>query len=142
MASIVQLQKAEENTVGEVNALLAQLSPDYKSISLSELAKMLAHPDIELWVVRDGEHVVGIATLIEVHKLSGSSCLVEHVVVDEGYRGQGLGEALMKKMIERARARGAGAVGLTSRPSRTAANKLYKKLGFVIRETNVYRMEL
>ncbi|MGH9297111.1 MAG: GNAT family N-acetyltransferase, partial [Acidimicrobiales bacterium] len=30
-------------------------------------------------------------------------------------------------------------VDLTSRPSREAANKLYLKLGFEPRETNVYR---
>ena len=35
--------------------------------------------------------------------------------------------------------RGAKTVDLTSRPSRVAANKLYQKLGFVLRDTNVYR---
>lgn len=142
MAEIVRLQKADENTVVEINTLLAQLSPDYKPVSLPELEKMFAHPDIELWTVRDEERVVGIATLIVVHKLTGMSCLIEHVVIDEKYRGQGLGEALVEELIERARARGVAAVGLTSRPARVAANKLYQKLGFVQKETNVYRLEL
>jgi ribosomal protein S18 acetylase RimI-like enzyme len=43
----------------------------------------------------------------------------------------------------RSRAAGAGArtVDLTSRPGREAANRLYARLGFKRRETNVYRYE-
>jgi hypothetical protein len=33
-------------------------------------------------------------------------------------------------------------VNLTSRPDRPAANRLYQRLGFEMRETNVYRLEL
>jgi ribosomal protein S18 acetylase RimI-like enzyme len=64
------------------------------------------------------------------------------VVVDEGVRGHGVGEELNRAALERARSLGAITVDLTSRPSREAANRLYKRLGFVERETNVYRFEL
>jgi hypothetical protein len=33
-------------------------------------------------------------------------------------------------------------VDLTSRPSREAANRLYQRLGFVARDTNVYRITI
>jgi ribosomal protein S18 acetylase RimI-like enzyme len=46
---------------------------------------------------------------------------------------------LNRHALEIAKARGAKTVDLTSRPSRVAANKLYQKLGFVLRDTNVYR---
>jgi ribosomal protein S18 acetylase RimI-like enzyme len=61
------------------------------------------------------------------------------VVVDGDARGHGVGEALNKAAIDEAKSRGAITVELTSRPSREAANRLYQRLGFVARDTNVYR---
>ncbi len=142
MAELTRLEKIDENTVEEINTLLAQLAPDQESVTSSALEEMLAHPDTELWTVRDGGKIIGIATLIIMHKLSGISSQVEHVVVDQTYRGKGLGETLVKKLIERAGARHAKRVMLTSRPARAAANKLYRKLGFELKETNVYRLTL
>jgi ribosomal protein S18 acetylase RimI-like enzyme len=62
--------------------------------------------------------------------------------VDEAARGQGAGEALVREAIRLARKAGARTIDLTSRPSREAANRLYERIGFVERETNVYRYEL
>ena len=63
-------------------------------------------------------------------------------MVDEGARGLGVGEALTRAALDEARARGLGAVDLTSRPSRAAAHRLYEKLGFSTRETALYRKTL
>jgi ribosomal protein S18 acetylase RimI-like enzyme len=63
-------------------------------------------------------------------------------VVDAEARGKGVGEALNIKALEIARAKGAVTVDLTSRPSREAANRLYQRIGFVQRDTNVYRYDL
>ncbi|HEY0519771.1 MAG TPA: GNAT family N-acetyltransferase, partial [Ilumatobacteraceae bacterium] len=64
------------------------------------------------------------------------------VVVDETARGHGVGEAMSMAAVEEARRHGAKAVSLTSRPSREAANRLYQRIGFSIRDTNVYRYDL
>jgi len=64
------------------------------------------------------------------------------VVVDGAARGRGVGAALSRFALARAAARGATTVGLTSHPQRVAANELYRKLGFVLRETNVYRYDV
>jgi ribosomal protein S18 acetylase RimI-like enzyme len=64
------------------------------------------------------------------------------VVVDSAARGQGVGAALVKAAIERATESGARTVDLTSRPDREEANRLYQRMGFVLRETNVYRYSL
>ena len=63
-------------------------------------------------------------------------------VVDEAARGLGVGEALTRLALETARTFGARTVELTSRPSREAANRLYQRIGFERRETNLYRIEL
>jgi len=70
---------------------------------------------------------------------TGLRAWIEDVVVDESARGAGAGEALVLTAISRADAAGARTVDLTSRPSREAANRLYLRLGFEARTTNVYR---
>jgi len=64
------------------------------------------------------------------------------VVVDESATRQGIGAALTQAMLDRAAERGCVTVDLTSRPSRDAANRLYQRLGFTLRETNLYRFDL
>ena len=64
------------------------------------------------------------------------------MVVDEAARALGVGEALSRTAIELARTLGARTDELTSRPSREAANRLYQRIGFEVRHTNVYRIAL
>ena len=49
------------------------------------------------------------------------------------------GRALVEAAVAHAATLGARTVDLTSRPSREAANRLYQRAGFHLRETNVYR---
>ena len=72
---------------------------------------------------------------------TGRRAWIEDVVVDENARGKGVGQLLNERALEIAKVAGARTVDLTSRPSREAANRLYQRLGFVERETNVYRYE-
>ncbi|MBP8238070.1 MAG: GNAT family N-acetyltransferase, partial [Pseudomonas sp.] len=58
------------------------------------------------------------------------SAIVEDVVVDEAARGLGIGQALMGKAIERARAWGCYKVALSSSLNREAAHAFYANLGF------------
>ena len=80
-------------------------------------------------------------TLVVFPIPTGTRAWIEDVVVDEGARGQGVGEALNRRAIEIALKAGAKTVDLTSRPSRKAANRLYQRLGFAARETNIYRYQ-
>ena len=72
---------------------------------------------------------------------TGLRAWIEDVVVDEAARGLGVAKDLNQHALALAAERGARSVDLTSRPSREAANRLYQRLGFVPRETNVYRYE-
>ena len=53
--------------------------------------------------------------------------------------GKGVGRLVNEAAIAHAFEHGAITVDLTSRPSREAANRLYQRIGFVARDTNVYR---
>ena len=86
--------------------------------------------------------ILGSMTLVLFRVPTGLRAWIEDVVVDEGARSRGIGEALNRAAIERARREGATTVDLTSRPSREAANRLYRRLGFEERSTNVYRLDL
>jgi ribosomal protein S18 acetylase RimI-like enzyme len=83
--------------------------------------------------------IVGMLTLVMFRLPTGVRAWIEDVVVDTRRRGQGIGEALTQAAIELAVAGGARTVDLTSRPSREAANRLYQRMGFEQRDTNVYR---
>jgi ribosomal protein S18 acetylase RimI-like enzyme len=89
--------------------------------------------------VRNSGRIAGMLTLVVFRIPTGVRARIEDVVVDEDVRGRGVGEALSQEAISRAVALGARTVELTSRPSREAANRLYQRLGFALRDSNVYR---
>lgn len=123
-------------------ALLPQLNPSLPIPSLDHLAAVVADPAATLLVARDGPQIVGTAAVIVYTTPIWVKARIEDVVVDEAARGRGVGEALVKACIEVARGRGAGIVELQSARSREAANRLYPRLGFELRDSNVYRLSL
>ena len=123
-------------------ALLPQLSSSAPAPTPEELRELVESPTTTLFVARHGGAIVGSLTLAVFRIPTGLRAWIEDVVVDGSARGQGVGEALNQAALAEARRRGARTVDLTSRPSREAANRLYQRLGFAARETNVYRYEL
>jgi ribosomal protein S18 acetylase RimI-like enzyme len=85
--------------------------------------------------------IAGLLTLIVYRVPTGIRAHIEDVVVDEGSRGKGIGEALMRHALNMAREAGANGVALTSNPRREAANRLYQRLGFKPWKTNLYFYE-
>ena len=128
--------------------LVPQLSSSSPPPTAEQLADIVAAPSTVLLVARlggEGEDqgrggdIVGTLTLVLFRIPTAQRAWIEDVVVDEAARGAGVGEALTLAALERAADAGARTVDLTSRPSREAANRLYTRLGFELRETNVYR---
>ncbi len=142
MATFEQLTSATEQDLAAINFLIKQLSERLRPCPMTLLEKIVTDPNIELWVVREAHRIIGMATLAIIRIPEGERGQLEDIVVDENQRGKGLGEQLSKKLIERARIRGVSVVTLSSRSDRISANKLYQKLGFEQRETNVYRLQL
>jgi ribosomal protein S18 acetylase RimI-like enzyme len=92
-----------------------------------------------LLLARDDEGtIVGTLTLVLYRIPTGLRARIEDVVVDEAGRGQGVGEALTREAMRLAAEAGVRSVELTSHPTREAANRLYRRLGFEQRDTNVY----
>ncbi len=126
--------------VAAFRLLTPQLSRSAPAPGGHELAEMVRSPATILLMARDAEKgLVGSLTLVLFRIPTGVRAWIEDVVVDKDSRGRGVAEILCREALNRASAAGARTVDLTSRPSREAANRLYRRLGFVERETNVYR---
>jgi ribosomal protein S18 acetylase RimI-like enzyme len=124
------------------HSLIPQLSTSSSPITMAELREIVGDSATVVFVARDGGVIVGLLTLAMFRIPTGMRAWIEDVVVDGRARGKGVGEALNRAALATARQRGAKTVDLTSRPSREAANRLYQRIGFVRRDTNVYRYEL
>ncbi len=119
--------------------LTPQLSRSAPPPGEQELERIVQSDATRLLVAKLDGAIVGSLTLAIFPIPTGVRAWIEDVVVDEGVRGQGIGVALNEEALKVARDKGARTVDLTSRPSREAANRLYRRLGFKQRETNVYR---
>jgi ribosomal protein S18 acetylase RimI-like enzyme len=122
--------------------LVRQLSSSARAPTADELDRIALSEATSLLVAYESGAVVGMLTLVLFRIPTGLRGLIEDVVVDEAHRGKGIAAALTHEALARAKAAGARTVDLTSRPSREAANRLYQKLGFQKRDSNVYRFAL
>jgi ribosomal protein S18 acetylase RimI-like enzyme len=145
VAGQIRIEEATELYDGlpeAIERLVRQLSRSSPAPSAAEIEEIVRSPACHLLLARDADGtIVGMLTLAVFRIPTGLRAWIEDVVVDEAARGHGVGAELNSAAIRLASQRGARTVDLTSRPSREAANRLYQKLGFVQRETNVYRFE-
>ena len=132
--------------VDAFNRLVPQLSSTNPPPSRAEIEEMVASSSSIILVAEtdgvSGREIVGTLTLVMFRIPTGIRARIEDVVVDEAARGLGVGERLSRAALDEARRRGARTVDLSSRPSREAANRLYRRMGFQTRETIVYRYDL
>ena len=144
----VQIIEAVEVTpelVAAFERLIPQLSSSNPAPTETELAAICESEASVLLIAVDREaedRILGSLTLAWFRIPTGVRAWIEDVVVDEAARGHGVGDLLNRAALDRARELGAKTVDLTSRPSREAANRLYQRIGFVARDTNVYRYSL
>ena len=136
---IVAVEKAETWILEGLNALLGQLSESTSYLSIHELEEIVASDCVTLLTALEEDHVAGGLALVIFRIPTGIRARIEDVVVDTGARGKGIGERLVRQAIMLAKQWGADGVDLTSNPARTAANSLYRKIGFLTRKTNTYR---
>jgi ribosomal protein S18 acetylase RimI-like enzyme len=142
---VIEVQEVDEisdDVVEAFHRLIPQLSATSAVPTADQLRQMAVSDATVLFIARRDGIIVGLLTLVVVRIPTGLRARIEDVVVDEAARGQGIGAHLSRAAIERAAAQGVRTVDLTSRPTRTAANRLYESLGFHERETRVYRYNL
>ena len=137
--SVREITSVSEEIFAAINRLLPVLSSSALPLTFDEVRSLIENESVTLLVAEDGSQVVGMLTLVVFPIPTGIRAWIEDVVVEEPQRGKGVGELLTRAAIEQAEKLGARTVDLTSRPTREAANRLYVRCGFQLRETNVYR---
>ena len=139
---VVECETVDDALVAAMERLIPQLSSSSPPPGRSALQAIVDSDACHLLLAigSDGT-VLGSMTLVVFPIPTGIRAWIEDVVVDGDARGMGVGEALNLRALDLAEELGAKTVDLTSRPSREAANRLYQRIGFVPRETNVYRFQ-
>ena len=134
------IKTADDAQTARVNELLNMLHSSPVSIDKERLNHLLKDDEFNLFVAENEEHTtIGMLTLTCCHTLAGEKAWIEDVIVDERFRGQGAGRALIRAAVRYAEDAGYSVVYLTSNPARTAARSLYCSEGFEEYETGVFR---
>ena len=134
--------RVDDELVAAFDRLIPQLSSSSPPPDADALRELVDGPDTIVFLARVDGVIVGSLTLAYYRIPTGLKAWIEDVVVDDAARGHGVGRSMNEAALEHARRRGAKNVALTSRPSREAANRLYQRIGFEIRNTNLYRYDL
>ncbi|MGO1594044.1 MAG: GNAT family N-acetyltransferase [Ancrocorticia sp.] len=140
--SIELVTESSPELVTAMNTLVPQLSSSTPELPAATVESFVNQESVYLFIYRtDGPDstILGMLTLATFDIPTGKRAWIEDVVVDDAARGHGAGQALVEAAVAHAQAIGSKSVDLTSRPTREAANRLYKRAGFALRETNVYR---
>ena len=122
--------------------LLGQLTTRSIAFTAVDYQWLLESPSSKLFLLLCEGCVMGMLTVGMYASPTGTKAWIEDVVVDESLRGSGLGRRLVNRAIDYCREEGIDTVYLTSNPKRVAANALYQSVGFVRKETNMYKMDL
>ena len=136
------LKNIDNANLSQVNHLIHQLAGFKVDHTKNSLKKFLSQPCLYQAGAFVDQELVGLASLFVIEKIEYTTGAIEGVVVDENYRRQGVGQAMMRALINQAKELELVHLDLTSNPTRVAANRFYQKLGFEKRNTNVYRLKL
>jgi ribosomal protein S18 acetylase RimI-like enzyme len=140
---ILRVNRFSEKLYNAVVKLLPEVASEREVPSKQFFKSILASGNVHFFVAElDDRQIAGMLTIGTYNTPSGMKVWIEDVVVDKERRGKGIGKELMLAAVDYSRSLGADMVQLTSRPSRTAANRLYRNLGFEQYETNVYKFQL
>jgi len=141
-ATIEIAERVDDELVAAFETLIPQLSSSSPPPSRELLSDLVEGDDTVVFLARLDGAIIGSLTLAFYRIPTGMKAWIEDVVVDDAARGHGVGRLLNEAALDVARERGAKNVSLTSRPSREAANRLYQRIGFKARETNLYRYDV
>ena len=139
--TITQLTSSDAQTADTIRTLIEQLTGRESTFGEDDLRNTLQDSASRLFVMRHNDTIIGMITLCEYSCPTGRKVWIEDVVIDRELRGKGLGQRLVEFAINYVKENlSPCSLMLTSRPSRIAANELYRKSGFEQRQTNVYKM--
>lgn len=138
---ISEVDSFSHDLLETVRSLAQQEGRNYKDLSNDDLKEIIDSSSTYLYIAKEvvSDKIVGMVTLVLYRIPYVRKASMEDLVVDESYRGRGIGTMLIEKVLKEAGRKGAAYIDFTSRPRREGENSMYEKLGFQKRETNIYR---
>jgi GNAT superfamily N-acetyltransferase len=133
----VAIREARAADASELTRIYAQFGPHDRHVTPQRVIELLGHfagyPDYHVYVAEASGAIVGTISILIAEAL-GSRCrpfaVVEDVVVDEACRRAGIGRAMMKFAMDRARQAGCYKLMLSTNVTRLEAHQFYESLGF------------
>lgn len=142
MTEIIEITGIVPSYLAPMQRLLDQLTTRPVVLTEELLREIISQGNTHLFFLLEDKQIAGMITIGIYYSPTGGKAWIEDVVIDKEYRGKGLSKQLVTHAIEFVKSRHIPLLMLTSNPTRVAANKLYRSLGFEQKETNVYRMKL
>ena len=127
-----KIRKVEISDADQIRKLCLQLDKKISQNDLEERIKLVSKiKNINMFVLVDRSKVIGFVLIaIRWEFIAGEQAVVEGLVVDGKYRGQGLGKLLMAEAEDWSRKRKMDLVRLNSNVTRKEAHKFYEKIGY------------
>lgn len=135
----LQVSDFNEATNAQIQSLFKQLNASISQIEADKIAATKETVFLGCW---DGDKIVGMALMATYKVISGHKGMIEDVVVNEQYRGMGIGKKLIQALLKEARTLTLSEILLFSGHHRKAAISLYTSLGFVLKDSGLYRLPL
>lgn len=125
-----------------VRHLTKQLVSNYKPLTDHEFREIIQSPQSFLFIAREvsTDKVAGMIMAIIYRIPDSKKAYFDDLIVDDQFRKRGVATLLLEKAVATAKEHKASYIELTSNPKRIAAIRLYEKVGFKKRDTNVYRL--
>jgi phosphinothricin acetyltransferase len=140
------LKRATLKDLENINSLVPQIAKKPHLLSMSDLRRVMSQTHnckvvvARAHVGRD-KPIVGMAVVTLMHIPTGPIAVVEDVVVDENWRGLGIGKMLNQKLIDIAAKAKVKHISLHTNQKRIIANEMYKTIGYEQLEgINFYRI--
>lgn len=123
----------------QIKSLFEQLNASIVQLDVDEVITKNETIFIGCW--RENE-IVGMALMATYKVISGHKGMIEDVVVNEHYRGKGIGKKLMLALLKEADTMKLNEILLFTGHHRKTAISLYTSLGFKMKDSGLYRLDL
>ena len=131
---IKQLEKNSVDTYSSIMGLLPQLYDNVFKLTYDDFGDILESNYLKIFIAQSNNRVIAIGTLVSYIKLTGNVGIIEDFVVDEKYRGTGVGSNLLNHVVNYGFNSGISFIDVNTR--REEALLFYKKNGFLEKGIN------
>ena len=131
---IKQLEKNSVDTYSSIMGLLPQLYDNVFKLTYDDFSDILKSNYLKIFIAQSNNRVIAIGTLVSYIKLTGNVGIIEDFVVDQKYRGTGVGSNLLNHVVNYGFNSGISFIDVNTR--REEASLFYKKNGFLEKGIN------